>query len=81
MKVEWFGSVTAPAEKAKIKSMVLANRDSLEQLTKVLEKKLVEVVKPDDYDNAGWAYWQADRNGYNRAILQVIDLIKSIDEE
>ena len=81
MKIEWFLNQSKQSEKAKIKSMLLANRDSLEQLTKVLEKKMVEVVKPDDYDNAGWAYWQADRNGYNRAILQVIDLIKSIDEE
>lgn len=29
----------------------------------------------EGYDNPSWAYLQADRNGYERAMLEIIELI------
>lgn len=49
------------------------------RLVKVLEE-LYDIetkarLKADDYDNAAWAYKQADAIGYARAIAKVISLL------
>jgi hypothetical protein len=41
---------------------------------------LKEVVPQADYDSPSWAYKQADRIGYNRALTQVLDII-NLDKE
>jgi len=81
MKLEWFLGETGPKEKVNLRGMLLANRDSLDHLKKVLAKKVKETSTTSDYDNPSWAYWQADRNGYNRGIKEVISLLESIEEE
>ena len=44
-------------------------------------KKDKESVTPAaDYDSPSWAYKQADRNGFNRAVTTVLDLI-NLDKE
>jgi hypothetical protein len=29
----------------------------------------------EEFDNPSWAYKQADKNGYERALLEIIELI------
>lgn len=41
-------------------------------LDKINEK---ETFKEADYDNPSWAFLAADRNGYNRALNEVLNLI------
>ena len=50
----------------------------LERLTKILDEKLVEANanRITQYDQAAWAYRQADLNGYNRAINDVLKYLE-----
>lgn len=81
MKVEWYIGKNSPPEKAKIKALLRANRDSLDHLELVLSKKQKDIVFPNDYNIPNWANWQADLNGYNRALKEIIDLIRSVQVE
>lgn len=46
-------------------------REALDTILKTKIKKSVET----DYNNSAWPYKQADMNGYNRAIEEVIKLL------
>lgn len=46
-----------------------------EQLTKVVADKRKEHTKATDYDNPSWSHRQADLNGYNRALNEILELI------
>ncbi len=52
-----------------------------ERLTTILDKKLqaskTTKVSVETYANPSWAYLQADANGYERAIKEVISLLSS----
>ena len=42
----------------------------------VVEKKRREANKSkDDYTNVAWAYWAADRNGYDKAMREILELL------
>lgn len=47
-----------------------------EVLLKRIEKRMSERMSKTGYDNPNWAYLQADASGYERAMTEVIDLIK-----
>jgi len=66
-------------EKDRVNGILARSLPGLELLAEVLKDRLDLVVPSNDYDTSGnWAYKQADRNGYNRAIEHTIALIKSI---
>jgi len=44
-------------------------------LTDIIEEKRVGQTLESKYDNPNWAYLQADRAGYERALRNIIDLI------
>ena len=46
----------------------------------ILEPMLKETPPTADYDSPSWAFKQADRIGYNRALTQVLDII-NLDKE
>jgi len=52
-----------------------------ERLSQLLEEKQEASIKKsraeDGYDNANWAYLQADARGYERAISEIISLISN----
>jgi len=58
----------------------MSNRESLERLQEILEPMLKDTPPTADYDSPSWAYKQADRIGYNRALTTVLDLI-NLDKE
>ena len=74
MKTTWFTHLPKDQQEG-FKKQVLSSRDVLERLQKIMEDKKTEVVLSTDYDNPSWAYKQADRNGYDRALTEVINLL------
>lgn len=80
MKLNWFNHLPKDQQEG-FKKQVLSARDVLERLEQILHEKKTEVVLSTDYDNPSWAYKQADRNGYERALTEVINLINVKDKE
>lgn len=63
-------------EQEGFKRQVSSSKDVLEKLEKIIKDKIKEVVLTEDYDNPSWAFKQADRNGYNRALTEVLNILK-----
>lgn len=80
MKSSWFKECKTNEEKFAVRQAVLSNRESLDRLRQILEPMLKEIPPTADYDSPSWAYKQADRIGYNRALTQVLELI-NLDKE
>ena len=80
MKAHWFKQCKTKEDKEKVKQLILSNRESLLRLESILESLLRETPSSADYDSPSWAYKQADRIGYNRALNQVLDII-NLDKE
>jgi len=78
MKTTWFTNLPKDQQEG-FKKQVLSSKDVLERLRQILEDKQTEVVLSTDYDNPSWAYKQADRNGYDRALTEVINLVTMKD--
>lgn len=80
MKAHWFKQCKTKEDKEKVRQAILSNRESLIRLETILESLLKETPSSADYDSPSWAYKQADRIGYNRALNQVLDII-NLDKE
>ena len=80
MKSYWFKECKTKEDKEKVRQSVLSNRQSLDRLKEILEPMLKETAPTTDYDSPSWAYKQADRIGYNRALTSVLDII-NLDKE
>lgn len=80
MKITWFNHLPKDKQEG-FKKQINSSRDVLERLQQILEDKKTEVVLSTDYDNPSWAYKQADRNGYDRALTEVINLINMKETE
>lgn len=80
MKSYWFKECKTKEEKDKVRQTILSNRQSLDRLKEILEPMLKETAPTADYDSPSWAYKQADRIGYNRALTSVLDII-NLDKE
>ena len=44
----------------------------MEAIERRIEKQ--EIIKADDYESPAWSHKQADRNGYNRALHELLQL-------
>lgn len=75
MKAQWFKECKTKEEKDKVKQTIFSNRESLDRLKEILEPMLKDTPPTADYDSPSWAYKQADRIGFNRALNQVLDII------
>ncbi len=75
MKAQWFKECKTKEDKDKVKQTILSNRESLDRLKEILEPMLKDTPPTADYDSPSWAYKQADRIGFNRALNQVLELI------
>ena len=80
MKSHWFKECKTKEDKEKVRQVLFSNRESLLRLESILESMLKETPSSADYDSPSWAYKQADRIGYNRALNQVLDII-NLDKE
>jgi len=78
MNVQWFkhlGPNPSQGDKEELRQQLVRHSDTLEILQKILEGKLNLVVPSSDYSDPSASLRQADRNGYNRALLDIIKLI------
>ncbi len=75
MKTIWFMDLPKDQQED-FKKQVSSSKDVLEKLESILKTKIKEVTLSEDYDNPSWAYKQADRNGYNRALTEVLNILK-----
>lgn len=75
MKAVWFKECKTKEDKDSVRQTILSNQESLLRLESILESLLKETPTSTDYDSPSWAYKQADRIGYNRALNQVLDII------
>jgi len=75
VKTIWFMDLPKDEQEG-FKRQISSSKDVLEKLEKIINDKIKDVVLVDDYDNPSWAYKQADRNGYNRALTEVLNILK-----
>jgi len=75
VKAAWFKGCKTSKDKEAVSQTLHSNRESLDRLKEILEPLLKDSTPASDYDNPSWAYKQADRNGFNRAVTTVLDLI------
>lgn len=79
MKTIWFMDLPKDEQEG-FKKEVKSAKNVLEKLEQIVQKKIKEIVVLDDYDSPSWAYKQADRNGYNRALTEIINILH-LDQE
>ena len=74
MNTAWTSNSDLSAED--LSKQLKAHRSTLSILEKIVRKKLNLVPSPKDYSNPSWPYLRADLDGYNRALTEVLELIK-----
>jgi len=76
VKTIWFQDLPK-AQQEQFKQNVIGSKLILDKLSKIVYNMGVsgESVKLTDYDSPSWSHKQADQNGYNRALRDIIDLI------
>lgn len=82
LNTQWTKHLKDPEEIESFKSYVSSSQGVLEVLSNLIESKMDvrEVFKEEDYNNPSWAYKQADRNGYLRALKEINQLLKGNDQ-
>lgn len=80
MKASWFKECKTKEDKEQVRRLLNSNKEGFDRLKDILEPMLKEALPTADYDSPSWAYKQADRIGYNRALTTVLDLI-NLDKE
>lgn len=77
MKVAWTKGLKTKEEKDKRAAQLRAAQDVLDILDGILEEKELKalVASKPDYMDAGWAYRNADLNGYRRAVQEIRNII------
>ncbi len=81
MDSNWIRHVRSDDEKSKVKETIRNSKYTLDVLSSILNKELEEVQSSskEDYKIPNWSCYQADRNGYERAIKRFLNLININD--
>lgn len=79
MKTIWFMDLPKDEQEG-FKKEVKSAKNVLDKLEQIVQNKIKEIVITNDYDSPSWAYKQADRNGYNRALTEIINILH-LDQE
>jgi len=75
MQEIWFSGIKNEEEREKVKQDIALAHNAFKRLSDILAKK-EKKSSASDYDRASWSSYQADMNGYNRALQEVLKLIK-----
>ena len=75
--IRWLKHVNTDEARAKVKESIGNSSTTLQLLTDILQAELDEKEKSstEDYKIPNWQCYQADRNGYKRAIKSFIHLL------
>lgn len=80
MKVNWIAGLKDEARKKEIRQSFTASLVMRKRLMELLEKKMRESwtssISEDSYDAPNWALKQADARGYERAMKEIMSLVK-----
>lgn len=81
MKSDWFRGTE---DKEEMKDLLRISKPVLDKLAFLCYNKLTALEsskrKKPDYTDSSWPFVQADQNGYERAMHEIIELINSIEE-
>jgi hypothetical protein len=80
---KWFLDLHPNEHEAFKKTVLSYHTDPvLRQLKKIIQAKIDELSKsnPQDYDNNSWAYYQADKNGQQRALEEINQLLSTVEK-
>ena len=80
MQEIWFSGAKPSDKEARerVKQDFGLAHNAFKRLADILSNKTKETAVKD-YDKAAWPFYQADTNGYNRALTEVLKLIKETD--
>lgn len=83
MKLKWTQDIKDPKEKTKFKESIRNSKFILDKLSQICYNMLEEnrTSSTKDYDSPGWAFRQADKVGYERALRDIIKLLQIDPEE
>jgi hypothetical protein len=70
----WTCHLQGKEEKEKFRSYVVNSSSLWERLGQIINEKIPD-SKEHDYDKAAWAYYQADQNGYERALKEILSIL------
>jgi hypothetical protein len=76
MQEIWFSKAKTKEERTKVKQDIALAEVAFGRLEKILSAKIRDGTSLDNYGVANWPYLMADLNGYNRALTEVLKLIK-----
>jgi hypothetical protein len=79
MKTIWFMDLPKDEQEG-FKKEVKSAKNVLDKLEDIVRSRLKDIVVTEDYDSPSWAFKQADRNGYNRALMEIINIL-NLDHE
>lgn len=78
--LDWVKDCKDEEEKEKRRAELLKSKKQFEILAKILESKMTSATTGmADYTIVAWPYKTADTLGYNRAMNEVLTLIKNLD--
>jgi len=83
LSTKWTAHLKSTEEKEKLIKYIYGSIGVLDVLKKIVDKKAAEQLKSSttDYDQPSWAYRQADKAGYLRALNEVTNLINLENNE
>lgn len=79
----WTKHLKDDKEREEFKNLVLGSQIVLSRLAEIVEEKMRarEVFKEEDYKDPSWAHRCSDRNGYFRALREVLKILKGVDHD
>lgn len=81
MKSIWYSHLKTVDEQEEFKKNVLGSKIVLDKLKEIVynKSKSQEKSTTADYDSPSWAYRQADKVGYSRALEEIMSIL-TMDE-
>lgn len=73
MDSRWLRGCNTEQEREDRRAKVKSYKTAFNELISILEKEVTDTSP--DYSSPSWAYQQADRNGANRKLQEIINLI------
>lgn len=76
MQEIWFKYETTTEDRDKVKQDIALAHNAFKRLSDILKSRHRN-NSSTDYNKAAWPFLQADNNGYNRALTEVLKLINT----
>jgi hypothetical protein len=70
----WTSHLKTQKEKDNFKEYILNSSSLWDRLGSLLREKIPKSLETD-YEVASWAYYQADQNGYERALREILAIL------